>query len=180
MKTIKLLAVLFISAFTFSACSSDDHDDDHSHEEELITTVTYTLTDVNNNVVTMTFTDLDGDGGNAPTYDISGPLTANTNYVGVVKLENATESPAENITEEVEAEGDEHEFFYISNVGIITKTDKDVNNNLLGIKTTLTTGTAGTGLISILLKHEPKKPNTGITDAGGSTDLQVNFSVTVD
>lgn len=178
-KTIKLLAVLFISAFTFSACSSDDHDDDHSHEEELITTVTYTLTDVNDNVVTMTFTDLDGEGGNAAIYDISGPLTANTDYVGVVKLENATESPAEDITEEVKTEGDEHEFFYISNVGIITKTDQDVNNNLLGIETTLTTGTTGTA-ITIILKHEPKKPNTGVTDAGGSTDLEVTFNVTID
>ena len=175
MKTIKLLAILFISTFTFTACSDDDHDHDHDHEEELITTVTYTLTN-GTDIVTMIYSDEDGDGGNPATYNISGPLTANTIYTGVMKLENTTESPAEDITEEVKAEGDEHEFFYVSTVGRITKTDVDANNNSLGIETTLTTGAAGTGAITIVLKHEPKKPNSGLTDAGGSTDVEVTFN----
>lgn len=183
-KTIKLLAILFISAFTFSACSDDDHDEDHDHEEELITTVTYTLTNLTNgnDVVTMTFTDIDGEGGNAGTYKISGPLAANTTYTGVVKLENTTESPAEDITVEVKTEGDEHEFFYATSVAgvTVTKTDKDGNGNPLGIETSVVTGAAGAGTITIILKHEPTKPNDNTaTNAGGSTDVEVTFSVTV-
>lgn len=175
MKTIKILAILFIATHTFTACSSDNHDDDHDHEEELITTVTYTLTN-GTDIVTMIYTDPDGEGGLAGTYDISGPLTASTTYTGVVKLENATESPAEDITEEVKTEGVEHEFFYNSTVGRINKTDVDENNNSLGIETELTTGVAGTGMLTIILRHEPKKPNTGLTDAGGSTDVEVTFT----
>ena len=179
-KTIKLLAILFISALTFTACSSDDDhdDDDHGHDEELITTVTYKLTN-GSDIVTLTFQDLDGEGGSDGTFDVSGPLTANTTYTGVIKLENETESPAENITEEVETEGDEHEFFYSSSdSGItITKTDVDENGNPLGINTTLQTGNAGTGSITIILKHEPTKPNNGTsTNAGGSTDVEVTFN----
>jgi len=105
LKTIKLLAILFISSIVISSCSKSDDDDDH-HDEELITTVTYTLTN-GGNVVTLKFVDLDGEGGADGTYTVSGPLTANTTYTGVIKLENETESPAEDITVEVKQEGDQ-------------------------------------------------------------------------
>lgn len=183
LKITKLLAVLFISTLTFTACSEDDHDDDHDHgsEEELITTVNYTLTN-GNDVVTLTFSDPDGEGGNDGTYSVSGNLSSNTIYTGVVELLNETESPAEDITEEVKAEADEHEFFYSSNVsGLeISKTDNDANNNPIGITTSLVTTDAGSGTITIILKHEPTKPNNGSSaDAGGSTDVEVTFNVTV-
>ena len=182
-KITKLLAILFISAFTFTACSDDEHEDDHDHgsEEELITTVKYTLTN-GNDVVTLTFSDPDGEGGNDGTYTTSGPLTSSTTYTGVVELLNETKSPAEDITEEVKAESDEHEFFYSSNVsGIeISKTDSDSNGNPIGIETSLTTGSDGAGTLTVILKHEPTKPNSGTaTNAGGSTDVEVTFNISV-
>lgn len=184
MKTIKLLALLFISSLAIG-CSSDDdgHDDDHDSEEELITTVIYTLT--NNadsaDVVTLTFTDLDGEGGADGTYIISGPLTASATYSGSIMLLNATENPAEDITEEVKDEADEHEFFYSNTSGLtITKTDVDGDGNPLGIETTVNTGDVGTGTITVVLKHEPTKPNDGTAaGAGGSTDVEVFYSVEV-
>jgi hypothetical protein len=179
MKTIKLLAILFISALTFTACSEDDHDDhDHDHENEVITTVTYTLTNGNDQVV-LTYKDLDGDGGNNPTYDISGPLSANTTYTGEIKLLNETESPAEDITEEIKEEEDEHEFFYTTTVAglAIEKTDVDDDGNPVGLETSVIPGGAGSGSITIVLKHEPTKPNDGTSsDAGGSTDIEVTFN----
>ena len=66
MKTTKLLAILFISALSFTACSdNDDHDhDDHDHgeHEDEITQLVYTLTNTVNSadVVTFTFTDEEG------------------------------------------------------------------------------------------------------------------------
>ena len=181
MKTIKLLAILFISSLTFTACSDDDDDhsgDDHS-EEELITTVTYTLTGPN--TIVMTFTDLDGEGGAAPTITVSGDLVANSTYTGSLVLLNETESPAEDITAEISAEADEHEFFFTNTLGLtITKTDVDSGNNPLGLSTTIDTGSAGTGSLTVVLKHEPKKPNNGtVADAGGNTDVEVTFDVTV-
>jgi hypothetical protein len=179
-KIVKLVALLFVTSIAFVSCS-DDHDDAHDHEEELITTVTYPLTNENEEV-TLEFKDLDGEGGSDGTYNISGPLVANTTYVGVLKLENETESPAEDITLEVKTEGDEHEFFYSSTVVGVTilKNDMDANGNPIGINTTLSTGNSGSGTLSIILKHEPTKPNTGTaTDAGGSTDVEITFSVTI-
>lgn len=181
MKTIKLLAVLFISTLVFTACS-DDHDDDHDHgdDEELITTVIYTLTDGTNPDVVLQWQDLDGDTGNDPTIT-SGTLMANTTYTGSIQLLNETESPAEDITVEVRAEADEHEFFYTPNsVNLsVTKTDND-GTNPLGIETELVTGTASTGTLTVILKHEPTKPNDGTAaGAGGSTDVEVTFPITV-
>ena len=182
-KNTKLLTILFISVLAFTACS-DEHDDDHEdheHEEELITTVRYTLTN-SKDIVTLTFSDPDGEGGNDGTYDVSGPLTANTIYTGAIELLNESESPAEDITEEIKVEDDEHEFFYASNISDINivKTDNDGNGNPLGIETTLTTGAAGTGTITVVLKHEPKKPNDGtVTGSGGSAEVDVTFNVTV-
>lgn len=184
MKTIKLLAILFISSLTLVGCSDDDDDhDDHDHEEELITTVIYTLTNDADSMdeVTLTFTDLDGEGGSDGTFDISGPLTANATYSGDIQLLNETESPAEDITEEVEGEGDEHEFFYSNTAGLtITKTDVDGDGNPLGIETTVVTGAAATGTVTVILKHEPTKPNDGTAaGAGGSTDVEVTFSIEI-
>ena len=183
-KITKLLAILFISVFTFTACSDDDDDDndhDHDSEEELITTVKYTLTN-GSDVVTLKFSDPDGDGAIEPVYEVSGDLTANSTYTGMIELLNETESPAEDITEEVKEEADEHEFFYTSDVSglSITKTDTDDNGNPLGVETSLTTVGAGSGTLTIVLKHEPKKPNDGSSSsAGGSTDVEITFDVTI-
>lgn len=179
-KITKLLAILFISAFTFTACSNnDDNHDDHDHDEELITTVTYTLTN-GNDVVTLTYQDLDGEGGNDGTYTVSGPLTANTTYTGEIELLNETESPAENITDEIKIEADEHEFFYTNTAGLtITKTDTD-GTNPLGVETSVVSGGASTGSLTVVLKHEPTKPNDGTAaSAGGSTDVEITFDLTV-
>ena len=179
--SIKLIALLFISSILLSSCSDNHEDDDHDHEEELITTVTYTLSN-GADIVTLKFQDLTGGSIEDATYDVSGPLTANTTYTGSIQLLNETESPAEDITEEVQEEADEHEFFYASSVaGVsITKTDMDSNGNPIGIGTALTAGNAGTGTLTIILKHEPTKPNNGSSDAaGGSTDVEVSFLIEV-
>lgn len=182
MKTIKLLAVLFISTLVFTACS-DDHDDDHDHgdDEELITTLIYTLTDGTNPDVVLTWEDLDGDTGNAPVIT-SGTLMANTTYTGSIQLLNRTETPEEDITVEVRAEGDEHEFFYIPNsVELnVNKEDEDSNGYKLGIETTVRTGAASTGTLTVILKHEPTKPNDDkVAVAGGTSDVEVTFPITV-
>ena len=97
---------------------------------------------------------------------------------------NETESPAEDMTEEIEEEDDdEHEFFFTSTVSGLTISKTDVLTVmaiLLGLETSLTSGAAGSGSITVVLKHEPTKPNDGTSaSAGGSTDIEVTFNVTV-
>jgi hypothetical protein len=183
MKTTKLLAIL-----CFTACSDNDdhgHDDhDHGEHEEEITQLIYKLTNTADSadVVTFTFTDEDGEGGANGTKEVSGNLTANATYTGALELINLEE--LEDVGAEIaEEDAENHEIFYITNVaGLkIDTTDVDANSNPLGFDTDITTGSASTGILTISLVHEGKKPNDGTTtDAGGTLDIEVVFELTVE
>ena len=67
--------------------------------------------------VVLSFQDLDGDGEDAPVIN-SGDLAAGVTYNGSIELLNETESPAEDITEEVEEEDLDHQFFYTVGSGL--------------------------------------------------------------
>lgn len=184
MKTINLLLLgVVVLLATFTACEKPAPV--VPNEEEVITTLTFTLTPTSGTPVVMTFKDLDGDGGNAPVIT-GGTLAANTTYTGSVTLLNETETPAENVTDEINAEKEEHQFFYTTTVtGLqVAYTDTDANGKPIGLATTVTTAAAGTGNLTVVLKHEPNKDGTNVaagdmTNAGGETDIEVTFPVTV-
>jgi len=184
MKNLKL-STLIASLILLFSCSFDD-EPILINEEELITTVTVTLTN-GADEVTLTSKDFDGDGPEAPIVNISGNLIANSTYTGTVAFLNELENPVENITEEVLEEGAEHQVFYqlTNSLGSFTYTDSDANGAPIGVSFTLTTNDAGNGILSVVLKHEPNKAGTGvasgyITNAGGETDVEVQFSVVVE
>ncbi len=185
MKIFKNLALVFFVATAFTACSSDDPE--VVNEEELITTLTATLKPSGGGTdIILKSVDLDGDGPDAPVISVSANLSANTNYSGVLKVENETESPAEDITLEVLEEDEEHQFFFTptNNIATVTYDDMDEDGNPIGVQFSLATTTAATGNLTITLRHEPIKTASGvsngdITNAGGETDVQAVFPITV-
>jgi hypothetical protein len=189
MKTIKLLAVLFISTLVLTSCEDDhDHDHDHDdHEHEEINVLRYTLTNTTdaNDVVIFEFNDPDGEGGQDGTPTTTGTLSANAIYSGELELLYNHDGVLEDVGAEIIAEdAEDHEVFYTSLVNglSIQTTDVDGNGNPLGFETTVTASAAGTGTLTISIVHEGKKPNTGIDDAlsgGGTTDIEVFFDITI-
>lgn len=183
MKNLKLIALLVIPVIFSTSCSNDDAP---VNEEEVITTVTTTLVG-GGQTITLTSRDLDGDGPNAPVVTVSGNLVAGTTYTGSTTFLNELESPAEDITVEVEEEGADHQVFYQlpSSIGTVTYTDTDANGRPIGLNFTLVAGTSGsTGTLTVTLRHLPNKTASGvssgdITNAGGNTDAAVSFSVAV-
>lgn len=179
---ISILAAIAITGLVFTGCSSDDDAPAPVNEEEVITTLTITLVPtVGGATVTLQSRDLDGDGPDAPVIT-NGTLVANTTYTGSVVVLNETETPAENITLEVIEEDLEHQFFYDAAAGLNVTTDgfnSDADGNVLGTTFTVTTGDASTGAYTVTLRHEPTKPNTGLADAGGETDIEATFTVTI-
>lgn len=185
----KLSSLLFTLAFAllfFSGCDDDDGPGGENMEE-LITTVNLVLTPTGGGApVTFTFQDLDGDGGNAPVIT-NGTLAANTQYMATVALSNDSETPPEDITVEVVDEADEHQLFYAIENGLaltVSYDDQDGFGRPLGIMTNIATAVPSTGDLTITLRHMPDKDaagvNTGnIANAGGSTDIEVTFSVTI-
>ncbi|MFT6203711.1 MAG: hypothetical protein ACI9V1_001237 [Spirosomataceae bacterium] len=176
----------YLVAFAFLFLISCEKDDPViENEEELITTLTYKLTASDGTIVEGKFQDLDGDGGNAPTVN-SMVLKPNTTYSGSITLLNESVSPIENITTEVEEEGNEHQFFFETTQANMTVSydDADVNNLPVGLETKVVTGAASSGKLSITLKHEPNKSAMGVADgnianAGGETDINVVFDVII-
>ncbi|MBP0904603.1 type 1 periplasmic binding fold superfamily protein [Mariniflexile gromovii] len=191
MKTLKYLSLLFITSLSLTACSSDN-DPEPVNEEELITTVTATFVPQGGGTtITLKSQDLDGDGGNAPVITVSGKFEQNKTYNGTVTFLNESVNPAEDITEEIEEEGDEHQIFYIktgSLNGFTYSTDAnnlDSNGLPIGLQTVFNTTNAASGNLTIILRHEPNKSASGvsngdITNAGGSTDASVTFSIEVE
>ena len=159
------------------------------NEEEVITTLTATLRPQGGGTtITLRSQDLDGDGPNEPVVTVSDSLSTNKTYDGTIELLNETESPAENITTEVRAEGLEHQFFFTVTNSVVTTaysdSDRDTDNNPIGILFTLTTTGAKTGTLTITLRHQPNKAAAGVSDgnianAGGDADIEVTFPIVV-
>lgn len=184
MKTIKHLLLLFLSIGLFTACSDDD-DPAPVNEEEVITTMTLSLQAVGGGTpIIFQSRDTDGDGPNAPVVTVSGALAANTTYGGSIEFLNELETPAEDITEEVMEEDDEHQVFYNFTGGSGTSfnyNDSDGDGNPVGLSITLASGAAATGnTLTVVLKHEPTKPNDGTAaGGGGETDIEATFTFDV-
>lgn len=184
---MRLLLLFFFVLFV--SCKKDDSLTPTlptiPNQEEVITTLNYTLTAPNGDVVLFSFKDVDGDGGNAPVI-VNGELDTNLTYSGKIELLNETVSPAEDITEEVKEEGDEHQIFYQfsnSDLGTIY-TDTDANGKPIGVSTQLITKGTSSSTLKITLRHTPDKNASGvssgdISNAGGETDIEVTFALDV-
>ena len=182
MKTMKISAFYALLTLAMLGCSDDDTTPEIINEDELITTVILTLTQESGDQVVLTTIDLDGDGPDEPVTTVVGSFSENTQYQGAVQFLNETEDPAEDITQEVIEEADEHQVFYTISEGLNIQTtyeDQDTQGNPLGVQITLSTGTASEGSLTVTLRHEPVKPNDGLESAGGETDISTSFDVSI-
>ncbi len=183
-----LAPFLLMSILVVASCDKNEPEEPQiPNEEELITSLYYYLVDpIEEDTVLFSFVDLDGDGGDDPVIT-NDTLKPNTEYNAYVMVWNELEDPPENITEEVEEEAEEHQFFYLVSNGDILQIaydDIDPDGYPIGIQTVVNTGDAGSSALQIILRHEPAKDATGVSDgnienAGGETDIQVDFTVEI-
>ena len=179
-----LLPLLAIATLGLSAC--DDDDPQPENEEELITTVIVTLTpSAGGNPVALTWRDPDGPGGDVPTV-VGGVLASGQRYATTVALLNESETPTDDITAEVREEGDEHQVFFVADGFnlVYTYGDADGDGRPIGLVGTLVATGSGSQLLTVILRHEPNKSAAGVangdpTNAGGETDIEVGFPVTI-
>ncbi|WP_116124862.1 type 1 periplasmic binding fold superfamily protein [Lewinella sp. IMCC34183] len=183
----RLLSLLPLLLLLFTSCGDKD-DPVIENEEEVITDLVYVLTPVDNGeTVTFRFSDPDGDGPEMATTDITGDLMANTSYLGTLSLTNASDpSDPEDITAEISAEDEDHQFFFVPSGGLdvtVAYADSDNDGNPVGLLTEMETGAVSSGGLQIILRHEPNKAAGATisdpTGAGGETDIAVTFPVSV-
>ena len=184
MRTPYYLAVGLATAF--AACDDDDPVIEPVNEEELITTVTLTLSS-DTDQATFTLFDPDGNGG-VSAVTTGDTLSAGTAYSYAVSFVNAAETPAEDITAEVREEDEEHQVFisFSDFDATLTEQDEDGDGRPLGItgEIVVADDASGTGTMTLTLVHEPDKDAEGvadgdITNAGGETDVEARFPVTI-
>lgn len=192
---IYIVSLLMIA----TACESDDPVKEDA--PELITKVTLTFTPTGGTPVVVTATDPDGEGVQDLEADGTVVLDPNVAYTLSIGLVNGLVSPGDDgydIGEEVEAEGDEHMFFFGWNGAIfsdpsgngnvdsrsdeVNYADEDANGLPLGLATQWTTaGAAGSGELRIVLKHQPDNLKSATSSsADGESDIDVTFDVSVE
>lgn len=188
MKTnIFSLIILLSIVLTIFSCKKKEESPVEDNETELITTVRLRFSE-GGTVRTFTFRDLDGAGGNAPVIDNISLVNGRTYTLELEVLDESNPSKISNITEEIFEEGDEHQFFFTgvaaSNLLTFAYSDKDKNNRPIGLKNSVIARATGNGQLLVTLRHKPNKAgaNVGsgqIANAGGETDVEVTFNVSV-
>lgn len=186
------LRFLFVGLVAVAAaCGDDDDTEMEGEEEELITTVNVTFASATE--MLMGTADLDEDG--TATITDPGPLDANTDYAISIDILNESETPVEDVTEEIREEAEEHQIFYVPSGDLsvmVTDVESDYENGNqvgddlpVGLAATLTTSTAESATLRITLRHLPpindmvqKTANTMITD--GESDFDISFDITVE
>jgi hypothetical protein len=177
--------VLSIGSVVLVATACGDSSTAPGGESEVISRVTLTLTSPTGAALTTFIDDSDGNGPTAPSAQVGVPaLVRGVTYSGVVKFENRLTSPAEDITEEVLEEKDEHRVFYtVTGNGVtVTTTDVDGANRPLGVRfnTVVAGSAAGNGTMRVVLCHYDSAPKVASsTSCTGETDIDVVFNYTI-
>lgn len=184
-------------SLSLTACD-DTENPNETNEQELITTVELTFAPAMGDPLVFTWDDPEADG--APVIDTV-ELDVGTTYDLSIRFFNGLENPAEDITEEVRAEADEHQVFLtgdavsgpasIGNGPILhTYADEDSAGLPLGL-INVVDARAGSGDLTVTLRHLPAESGTPVKVAGlattvadegfaaipGDTDAQVTFPV---
>jgi hypothetical protein len=204
LKSLRFMSVALVLAFTgiLSGCNNDDPKKEDTPELITKATVTYTPTGGGTAIV-VTATDPDGEG--VQDISVDGPinLSKDKTYTMTIAMINELAAPADaayNITNEVEEEGIEHQFFFAwtndvfsdptGNGNVDNRTDplnyaggsnsKDANNRPLGLTTTWTSAAStAAGTFRVLLKHQPDLKSDTSDSNTGETDLDITFTINI-
>ena len=189
------LIVITTTALVLLGCGDAEHPHEHN-EGEVITTVVLSFTpDSGGTPMEFVWADPENDGD--PAVDPIALSDAEDYSLSVAFL-NELETPPEDITGEVESEGDEHQVFFTGSAlddGLLgyAYDDADDNGYPVGLEGLVTTEALGTGELTITLRHLPPESDTpvktgtladdlaagGLGTLPGDTDAQVSFSVEV-
>jgi hypothetical protein len=173
------LPVILASVLFVSSCKKDPV---NPNDGELITTVKVEfIENISGAKQSFEFRDLDGEGGNAPSKFDEITLSANKTYKCEVYLLNESVTPVDDITLEIEAEADDHQFYYTPSFPALTisNLNKDSKNLPLGTESTWSTGAVSNGTINITLKHKPGSKVANDPISKGDTDVSVDFKVKI-
>lgn len=177
MKIFFNYTTVFFLALGIVSCD-DDENPAQVNEEETITTVKLSVLEAGAaEAATYTWT-----ADNQPSI----ALNANSSYNFKIEfLDESDPNDVEDITEEVVEEKDEHFVFYettVAGLSFANASDDTIDSENIGINlsTDWATTDPSQGIIKAFLIHEPTtKVGDARDDFGGETDIEVDFTITV-
>lgn len=190
----ELLIFTLTSICLLSACKDDDVPE-IENEEEVITDIRLTFNPQEGNHIIFTAADPDGEGPEDIESSSAITLMPNTTYDLFIEFENTIAGVA--LTEEIRAEGEEHQLFFGFSDGLfenpagngnldtpensaVIYADEDSTGLPIGLITSWRTGDGKSGEFRLVLKHQPgsKSATSGATI--GSTDVDVSWQVVIE
>ncbi len=188
--TLKFALVLLMGTAIATGCKKDKDDPAAPappvNENEVITDLYLHFTGAGSTPYTWHASTTNGLGVGTGLEIHADTLPANGLLQATMLLLNRSVTPVDTISHEVFEEGTLHQFFFLPN-GVnatFTYADQDANGHPIGLQSEWHLGAASTGTIKVVLRHEPDKSAAGvnsgdITNAGGSTDLEVEFPAVI-
>ncbi len=175
--TSLLFALLILG---LSAC-------EYSHDEvyeDPINSALFVLTPDSGTTVVLQYMDRDGEGGR-PAIVSAGTLQSNTTYQCELLLNTVGKHLVDSSS--VAERPELHQVFFLPQNGLelnTTYADRDANGFPVGLKSNLTSSSASSGRLTVIIVHNPNKSGLGVStgeiaNAGGLTDLEVNFNVII-
>lgn len=175
---IALAAVVFSTGCSEQSATPNDHGEEH----DVVTTVTFLLVGDHNDTTRFVWEDADGPGGNNPDRIDTIRLKRGVAYSGTIQLMNVSVNPHEDLTTDVAAHKEQHQFFYTvtpKDLAEVTNLDKDSNGLSVGLSYTLTTHTQGTGVLEVSLSHfDNSATKDGVTPSD-ETDVFITMPLVV-
>ena len=183
---MKQIFLILSLSLAFSSCEKDNNKVNNppsQNNQEVITSLLIICEDQNGNLLQFAYSDPDGDGGNSFLRFDTIRLAANTSYLTSVLFLDESKSPTLDLTDEIQAEASDHQVFYEKSQGLgmnVFYNDLDSEGRPLGIHTSWETTTNSTGILTILLKHQPGvKANAPGDSQLGETDVELPFQVEI-
>lgn len=200
--------LLSMALMTLGACDDVEGDDGHghSHDHGAITTVELVFTPQSGGQEEVFAWSQPGGEGSNEIYIDDIVLDDEVDYDLSIQFINDLEDPAEDITEEVREEDDEHQLFFTgtviggpaseSDAPVVTQayTDSDSEGLPVGMENTMTTDQVGSGELTVTLQHMPPENDQAVKVAGlaeevaskgtsalpGSADFEIVFNIDVE
>ncbi|GMQ23581.1 hypothetical protein Aoki45_02630 [Algoriphagus sp. oki45] len=192
----KLPLYLFAAlGFAFASCESEDPVEENDGEVITDVTLTFQEIDASNNPVgsPFSFTASDPEGievGATPTIETV-TITRGKMYLMTIEVFNSIEN--EDITEEIEEEADEHQFYFLGSAidnNILSISYADEGGIALGLQNMVNVSSspgANNAQMRVVLRHDLDKNFPGATNpnfanfvqAGGESDLDITFPVVI-
>lgn len=187
---------LALASFAFTSCESEDPV--MENEEEVITDVTLSFTELNSTGdpigTKISFKASDPQGielGTAPTIETVNLIKGKI-YRMEITVANAIAN--EDITSEILAEGEAHQFYFLGTAFVgsppLSIVYDDATGQLIGLRTKVTVAASpglNNALMRVILRHDLNKSYPGANNpnfqnyeqAGGESDLDINFPLVI-